>query len=180
MQLIKYPKVLVEEFSDSVTELGSLHGMSFTLVEESYDLKLFEESKLERSAFIALISSKVSGFVGLLVPRPVLSSSSPVALKSDQDYLEWNKEILNIYSGLVKRRLHKFDIEMVISLPNEFEVKDFATFDEGVGPILTMTFGSSSGPLTFLFSFAIGRNIKFEPVREPNKTSHSPGSGIVF
>ncbi|NRA46037.1 MAG: hypothetical protein HRU09_13885, partial [Oligoflexales bacterium] len=31
----KYPKVLVEEFSDSAIELGSLHNMNLTLTEVS-------------------------------------------------------------------------------------------------------------------------------------------------
>ena len=177
MQPKKYPTVLVNEFRDSAIELGSLYGLSLSVEKETYEPVNFDHP--DQSAFSALISNKLSGFVGLLIPKTALSSSSPVNLTSEQDFLEWNKELLNIYAGLLKRRLYKFGIEMVISLPNECYLQDFKTFEEGVGPILSMDLKANTDLLTFLFSFSIGRNVSFEPEKQASKT-HKPGSGIVF
>ncbi|MFK7827568.1 MAG: hypothetical protein AB8G05_25710 [Oligoflexales bacterium] len=178
MQPKKYPTVLVNEFRDSAIELGSLYGFNLSLENESHDPGQYEQA--EQSAFSALISNKLSGFVGLVMSKQSLSASSPVSLNSENDFLEWNKELLNIYAGLLKMRLYKFSIEMVISLPNECKTEDFKTFEEGVGPILSMKLKANDELLTtFLFSFSIGRNVSFEAEKEASKT-HTPGSGIVF
>ena len=167
-----YPEAFVKILKDGFIELGSMYGLSLSSSSES-------TINFEHICFFALISSHFSGFIGLQISRELLLESAPIDLITDEDFANWNKELLNAYSGVLKKEFIKYGIKSSISIPGDISAKQFAGFEKGVGPIEKIYLSTEQGNLLCKLSFSLSRFFKLEK-DAAYQESDKPSAGIVF